>query len=365
MDCKKKILIADDSALMRRISCDIINTDDRFCVEDMAANGLEVIDLLKTKEYDAVVLDVVMPRLDGIGVLKEIKRLGIRVNVVVFSTQTADGTEITMEALSLGAFDFIHKPGSIMAAKTEEFMEHYLSVLDCAASNRRKTDIVYKRHRIRPQKQTVAKTTPIPVSKPVRGRNGSGEKIVAIASSTGGPKALQEVIPRLPADLDAPVLVVQHMPVGFTQSLAQRLDDLSALHVQEATDGMEIHKGNVYIARGGLHMEVTKSGGKHALMLKDGPTREGVKPCANFMYETLAKSGYDKVICVVLTGMGADGTEGIKSLSEQKEVYVIAQDEFTCAVYGMPKCIITAGMANQIEPIDNVASAIILNVGVQ
>lgn len=394
MDKKKKILIIDDSALMRRINCDIIATDDRFCVEDMAANGIDGLELLKKKNYDAVVLDVVMPKLDGIGVLKEIKRLGIRVNVVVFSSKTAEGTETTLKALELGAFDFIHKPDSILTAKTEEFISHYLSVLDCAASNRKKKPSV--------RRQSGTAVSPMPAQKQKcaltwEQKNGSsreqknvssggsvspeknmtlqksggwhgagfGSKIVAIASSTGGPKALQEVIPLLPADLDAPVLVVQHMPAGFTASLAQRLDELSPLHVQEAEDGMEICKGNVYIAKGGLHMEVAQLGSRHIISLKDGPAREGVRPCANFMYETLGTSGYEKVICVVLTGMGADGTEGIQNLSKQKNVYVIAQEESTCAVYGMPKCIVATGMTDQIEPIDNIASAIISNAGVQ
>lgn len=356
---KKKILIIDDSALMRRISCDIIATDDRFCVEDMAANGLEALELLKAKEYDAVVMDVVMPGLDGIGVLKEIRRLGIGANVVVFSTKTAEGTDTTLQALELGAFDFIHKPDSILAAKTDEFIAHYMSVLECATINNRYKKTV----------QTVQAVRKMPLPEPQKNnrvtRTGTGNKIVAIASSTGGPKALQHVIPHLPADLDAPVLVVQHMPAGFTGSLAQRLDELSALHVQEAAEGMEICKGNVYIAKGGAHMEIARSGGKHILTLKEGPVREGVKPCANFMYETLGQSGYDKVICVVLTGMGADGTEGIRNLSKKKDVYVIAQEESTCAVYGMPRSVVDAGMTNQIEPIDNIASAIILNAGVQ
>lgn len=349
---KKKILVVDDSALMRRIVCDIIALDDRFCVQDMAANGVEAVALLKQNTYDAVILDVVMPKLDGIGVLMQIKELGIDTTVVMYSTATTEGAATTIKALELGAVDFIHKPSTIMGAKTESFMERFLSILECAVEqNEAKQE--------RSGHVAASEKVKTPVAE------GDSRKIVAIASSTGGPKALQEVIPYLPADLDAPVLIVQHMPEGFTASLAQRLDELSPLTVQEAEDGMEICKGNVYLARGGKHMEVTVRKGKHYLVLKDGPTREGVRPCANFMYETLGTSEYDSIVCVVLTGMGADGTQGILNLSKQKDIHVIAQNQDTCAVFGMPRSIVATGMADRIEPLDNIASAIILNAGVQ
>lgn len=349
MECnKKKILVVDDSALMRRIMCDIISADNRFVVADMAANGEEALVLLQKNTYDAVILDVIMPKLDGIGVLEKIKELGIAANVVVFSTTTTEGAATTIRALELGAFDFIHKPNAILEAKTDRFMERFLSILECATAH---VEVVAEKAQPGRKKIASAKSGP--------------EKIVAIASSTGGPKALQEVIPYLPAQLDAPVLIVQHMPAGFTASLAQRLDELSPLHVQEATDGMEIQKGNVYLAQGGKHMEVEKRGNAHYIVLKDGPTREGVRPCANFMYESLGVSGYDSVICAVLTGMGADGTQGVMNLSKQKPIHVIAQEKSTCAVYGMPRSIVASGIVDQIEPLDNIASAIILNAGVQ
>ncbi|MBE5882262.1 MAG: chemotaxis-specific protein-glutamate methyltransferase CheB [Lachnospiraceae bacterium] len=344
----KKILVVDDSALMRRIICDIISADNRFFVQDMAANGEEAMSLLKEHSYDAVILDVIMPKMDGIAVLEQIRRLGIETKVVVFSTTTTEGAATTIKALELGAFDFIHKPNAILEAKTDHFMERFLSILDCATQ--REEPMVEK---IKEGK-----------GKMVSEEKGSN-KIVAIASSTGGPKALQEVIPYLTTDLDAPVLIVQHMPAGFTASLAQRLDELSALHVQEAQDGMEICKGNVYLAQGGKHMEVAQREGRHYIVLKDGPTREGVRPCANFMFETLGASGYDSVVCVVLTGMGADGTQGIQNLSKQKSIHVIAQEKSTCAVYGMPRSVVATGIVDQIEPLDNIASAIILNAGVK
>ena len=193
----------------------------------------------------------------------------------------------------------------------------------------------------------------------------SGDKIVAIASSTGGPKALQSVIPKLPANLNAPVVLVQHMPAGFTKSLAERLDVLSPLSVKEAEDGDLLEKGHVYIAPGGKHMKVARSGNRTRIYFTMEPTREGVRPAANYMYESLIDTAYNEVCCVVLTGMGADGTAGIKNLIQKKKLHIIAQDEATCAVYGMPKSIVASSLVNEVLPLDKVADAITRDVGTQ
>ena len=192
----------------------------------------------------------------------------------------------------------------------------------------------------------------------------AGRKVVAIASSTGGPKALQKLIPLLPSDLSAPVLIVQHMPAGFTEALAERLDTLSELSVKEAQEGDVLLPGNAYLARGGKHMNVVKSGAKHVIHYTDEPHREGVRPCANYMYESLADCGYVEVICAVLTGMGADGTAGIKNLKEKKKVTVFAQNEETCAVYGMPRSIVLSGLTDNGLTLEQIAQEIIRNVGV-
>lgn len=165
-------------------------------------------------------------------------------------------------------------------------------------------------------------------------------KIVAIACSTGGPKVLQTIIPGLPTDLKAPVLVVQHMPEGFTKSLSDRLDSISRINVSEAVDHEEILSGHVYIAKAGRHLKVRSDNSVSRIVLADGEIREGVKPCANYMYESLADSNYDEIICVVLTGMGSDGAEGIKTLSLSKKIKVIIQDKESSAVFGMPGSIL-------------------------
>lgn len=348
---KKKVLIVDDSALMRRMVCDIINSDDAFEVKDMAPDGRQALQLLRQNTYDVVILDIVMPGVDGIGVLQEMQNMPAPPNVVVFSSEVGDGTKVTIQALELGAFDFIKKPKSVEDAKAELFVKRFLGILQLAVQ----AGASKKRRRLQmPALRPASKS---------RGRTGDS-KIVAIASSTGGPKALQSVVPFLPANLDAPVLVVQHMPAGFTDSLAKRLDEMSALHVQEAQNGMEVARGNVYIAKGGYHMEAVQKKDKVLLSLRDGPTREGVKPCANFMYESLSETEYGLIVCAVLTGMGCDATAGIRNLKQKKPVHTIAQDQNTCVVHGMPGAACAAGIVDQVKPIDKIAQAIINEVGV-
>ena len=191
-----------------------------------------------------------------------------------------------------------------------------------------------------------------------------GKKIVAIASSTGGPKALQELVPLLPPNLNAPVVLVQHMPAGFTEALAKRLDEISPIKVSEAKEAEIIEKAHIYISMGGKHMNVHQTPLGSKIRYSDEPHREGVKPCANYMYESLVDSDYDEIVCVVLTGMGADGTAGIETLSKAKKTTIIVQNEATCTVYGMPKAIVKAGLTKTELDLQSIAREIIQNVGV-
>lgn len=359
---KKKILIVDDSALMRRVMCDIINSDERFQVVEQAFDGEKAYELLKTNQYDGVVLDVNMPKINGIQLLRMLQKDKIRARIMMASTDTREGASVTIEALELGAIDFIEKPANLSYLKGNDFKAKFLDIL-LAVTTSRQTNI-QKESLIPKQKQEESTRKLVDIvrrSQPAVG----GQKIVAIASSTGGPKALQSVVPRLPAELAAPVLIVQHMPKGFTQSLAERLNSLSKLEVKEAVDGEPVESGKVYIAQGGKHMNVAMKGGRAVISYSDEPPREGVKPCANYMYESLKNSNYSQVVCVVLTGMGADGTKGIVNLETAKKVHVIAQDEATSTVYGMPKSIAATGLVNQVVGLDDVAQEIIMNVGVK
>lgn len=192
----------------------------------------------------------------------------------------------------------------------------------------------------------------------------AGKKIVAIASSTGGPKALQKLIPLLPSNLNAPVMIVQHMPAGFTEALAGRLNMLSPIAVKEAAEGDVLLPGQVYLARGGRHMKAVKSGARHLIRYSDEPPREGVRPCANYMYESLGACSFEELVCAVLTGMGADGTAGIKNLKLKKKITVFAQSEATCAVYGMPRSVVLAGLSGRGISLEQIAQEIVKNVGV-
>lgn len=357
----KKILVVDDSALMRRVLCDIINSDERFFVEDRATNGLEALDLLSRKQYDGVVLDVNMPKMNGLELLKEMQKYKISARVVMSSTDTSEGTKITLEALELGALDFIHKPDNVADCRSASYKRRFLEILHVV------TESLPPVFETEVQKREVGNIS-VQMTELVKKHASSvkGRKIVAIASSTGGPKALQSVIPLLPASLEAPVLIVQHMPQGFTQTLAERLNLLSQVSVKEAQEGDILENGHVYLSMGGRHLNVVSApGGKYKIHYSDEPAREGVRPCANYMYESLRTSQYDEVICVVMTGMGADGTKGILKLMEGKKTYVIAQAQETCAVYGMPRSIVNAGVVNQIVPLDQIAQEIIINVGVK
>ncbi len=370
---QKKILVVDDSSLMRRVASDIINSDNRYHVEGAARDGQEALELIRKNQFDAVVLDVNMPKMNGLDLLRELQRERINVRVLMFSSTTGEGTKETIEALELGAIDFIQKPDSLMAVKEEKFKTKFLDLLAITA----KASLVGGVGTFTQKPSGDNKTAPRSASSFARVSSSekaitlrkstgrvSGDKVIAIACSTGGPKALQKVVPLLPSNINAPVLLVQHMPAGFTKSLAERLDSLSKVHVKEAVDGELIKKGTVYIAEGGKHMKVSRSGNGMKIYYSDEPAREGVKPAANYMYESLIDSPYAEICCVVLTGMGADGTAGIKNLEGKKNIYVIAQDEATSAVYGMPKAIALTGLVNEIVSLEKVADAIERSVGV-
>ena len=358
-DMKKNLLIVDDSALMRRVLCDIINSDSNFQATDVCRDGLEAYERLKVKSYDGVILDVNMPRMDGLQLLEKLQKENIEANVIMVSTLTTKDAEVTILAMERGAIDFVTKPANIIEAKGLAFKEQILSVLTAVLVT--KGEVGKARKPAATRVEPKAEKTPV-VKPKANGRN----KVVALGCSTGGPKALQSAIPKLPPNLDAPIVLVQHMPAGFTKSMADRLNQISDISVKEAEDGDILQKGMVYIAPGGKHMEIKKeSSGNHKVLLNDMPAIGGLKPCANVTYDSLSGSGYDQIVCVVLTGMGADGTDGILTLGRSKPVHVIAQNAETCVVYGMPKAIAEAGVVDEVVPLDEVAKTITKSVGVK
>ena len=377
---KKNILVVDDSALMRRVICDIINSDDNFQAIDICRDGQEAYEKLKTKSYDGLLLDVNMPRMDGLQLLEALQKDGIKANIIMVSTLTTKEAEVTIMALERGAIDFVTKPTNIVEAKGEDFKNRLIEVLSAVLRTQKipsrstyQTSAPIQRQTVnRPQAVNAKALSTAPLdSKPAApvkrlAATAGKNKLVALACSTGGPKALQEVIPYLDAGMNAPMVLVQHMPAGFTKSMADRLNEISPIAVKEAEEGDVLQKGHVYIAPGGKHMEVKKNpDGTHKIVLNDMPAIGGLKPCANITFDSISNTGFDEIICVVLTGMGADGTNGILSLCQHKPVHVIAQNAETCVVYGMPKAIAEAGVVDEVVSLKDVAKTITKNVGVK
>ena len=386
----KKILIIDDSALMRRVISDIIKTNKQYEVADFARDGLEGFDRIVShpKMYDAIILDINMPKMNGLELLEMLQKNRIQETVIVVSTVAKEGAKETIKALELGAFDFVTKPENFIEAKGEDFKKRILDMLEVATAGSTKASVISTM----PVTQTIntratslrtfgsaredrssAVSMPrtsqpvmtVKMGNPAAYKKDHANRVVALACSTGGPKSLQQVIPYLPKELDAGVVVVQHMPAGFTKSLAMRLNEISKVTVKEAENGDIITKGTVYIAPGGRHIRLVKSGSETKVALSDEPPVDALRPCANIMYESLVNSPYDEIVCVVLTGMGADGTKGIKALKEHKKIYVIGQNEAPSIVYGMPRAVAEAGLVNEVKPLEEIADAITRNTGVR
>lgn len=353
----RKFLIIDDSALMRRVISDIIKMNSEYEVLDTAVDGVDGLDKLVAHPgyYDLVILDINMPKMNGLEMLEMLQKNHMHEAVVVVSTVAIEGAKETIRALELGALDFVKKPENFYEVKGDGFKNKILKVIEMV------TGSDFNRVPV----ATMPTHTDVRVHVPVKRVKPGTNKIVAIACSTGGPKSLQHVIPYLPENLDAGVVLVQHMPKGFTASLAMRLNSLSKAVVKEAEDGEVIEKGHVYIAPGGMHIIIAQSGKNHVIRYSDQPPVDGLRPCANIMFKSLSDTDYDDITCVVLTGMGADGTKGIQSLVDTgRRVHVIAQDAESCIVYGMPRAIAEAGLANEIQPLNKISESIIKNVGV-
>ena len=369
---QKKILVIDDSALMRRVLSDIINSDNRFLVKKTANNGIEALDLIvdQKETYDGVILDINMPKMNGLELLANLERFNIKLPIIIVSTLAKEGAKETIRALELGAFDFVTKPESFLEVKSDDFKTRLLERLSLATnlsstSSERVIELTKKEEVFTTPKNNAISSSDAIMSSRRTLRRSVGNRLIFIACSTGGPKALQQLIPFLPSDLNVPVLLVQHMPEGFTYSLSHRLNELSKVEVKEAEDGDILKKGVVYIAQGGRQMRVVHVNGVESLSITQEGARNGLKPCADITLESLETSGFDDIICVVLTGMGQDATAGIKILSKTKNLHVIAQNQETCTVYGMPKVIYESGLVNEVVPMDKITEAIIKNLGVQ
>lgn len=351
----KKILLIDDSALMRRVMSDIIKNIDGFTVAYLASNGEEGYEyLIKYKDIDIVMTDINMPKMDGLSLIQKAKDEQFYVPFIVFSAR--EDACAVLNALDLGAIEFIKKPDYIHRKQINRYADKIKKALFMAAEVEERA---YKQHNLKPV--TVSAQS---IKNRQHHKIKHEKKLVALVCSTGGPRALQSVIPKLPKNLAAPLVLVQHMPEGFTHTLAVRLNEQSDVLVKEAESGDVLENGHVYIARGGSHLALRECEHGCEVYFEDKPPIGGLKPCGNIMLTSLCDSSYDEIICVILTGMGADGTKGIQELSRYKDVYVIAQDEASSTVYGMPRAVYDAGLCDCVCSLDHIAEEITKKVGV-
>lgn len=335
-----KVMIVDDSAFMRFAISQQLSEQPQTTVIGTASNGKEALKLIPKLQPDVITLDVEMPQMDGLTTLRHIMAEFPR-PVIMFSSLTQDGASETIQALMLGAVDFIPKPAN--RADIRRVMDEMTNKIVNAA----KAKVTH--HENRP-------STSQPRNQPAKSLRVYHRKapIVLIGSSTGGPGALSEVIPALPASLPSPVLIVQHMPAGFTHSLSERLNSISKLQVKEAAQGDSLMVGQVLLAPGGFHMTVDEN---ENIALNQQPPVHGVRPAVDVTLKSLIQRFRSNIIAVIMTGMGSDGTRGA-ALLHSDGGYVIAEHESTCIVWGMPRSVVEADAADAVLPRPQIASAI-------
>lgn len=347
-----KVMVVDDSAFMRKIISDILSEDKDIEVLWTARNGQDALEKLAYANTDVITLDIQMPVMDGITTLEEIINK-YNIPVIMLSSLTVEGAESTLKALEIGAVDFIAKPNNIISLNIRE--EKYKLIEKVKMASRVKKDSkcyipILKTNTI---KNIISSKEDI---------NQAGF-IVAIGTSTGGPKALQSVISQIPANINGSILVVQHMPEGFTKSLAARLDSISNIKVKEAEDGEKLIKGYCYIAPGNYHLTVLEGKEEIILRLDRKATVSGHRPSVDVMMESVAAIKSLKKIAVIMTGMGSDGAKGMKKIFDTGG-YTIAQDEDSSVVYGMPRAAINNGSVNKILPLNEISNELIDLLGV-
>lgn len=353
------VLVVDDSAFMRKMLTDILESTREIKVVGTARDGFEALKKVKELNPDIITLDVEMPSMDGLSCLRELQKI-TDIPVIMLSSRTGTGEQSTIEALEAGAIDFITKPTGLFDISGEEKKKEIIEKVKMARAIRTVKQVVSRPAASRP-------APVLPVTKAVQtGRRKSDLKtLIVIGTSTGGPKALQEVIPFIPDDIPAAVVIVQHMPPGFTKSLADRLNTLSRLTVKEGENNEVIKPGFAYIAPGDFHMEVFGDGPDMKIRLTKGPPLGSLRPAVNVLMDSVAKSGFPSVIGVVMTGMGNDGKEGIVKMKKANNAFIISQDEQSCVVYGMPKSAVSTGVVDEIVPLKEISEVIVKYMGVE
>lgn len=342
-----RIMLVDDSVVIRRLLADTLQGDPEIVVCGTAGDGLAALEKLEGFQPDAIVLDIEMPRLDGIGTLRELRKKRPRLPVVMFSTLTERGAAATLDALAAGANDYVTKPSNtgsyeLARARVRETLVPKLKAL-CG----------------RGASVATQGSSPTGIAKPSTPRVGPPARvdIVAIGVSTGGPSALEAVLPRLRADFPAPIVLVQHMPPLFTKLLADRLASKSRIKVVEAQDGQPLARGVCHIAPGDWHMSLKSDGALVRIALDQAPHENSCRPAVDPLLRSVARIYGPNSLSVILTGMGQDGLKGCEA-TRKAGGWVYAQDEATSVVWGMPGFVARSGLADKVLPLDQVAGEI-------
>lgn len=352
MGRKIKVLVVDDSALMRKLISRILESDPDIQVVDTAPDGSFALRKIPQTNPDVITLDVEMSGMDGVTALERIMTES-PLPVVMISSLTQEGTDITLKCLELGAIDFVPKPSGTISLDIEKQAKAIIEKVKIAGSvDRSKLRI----RRLRETKDDAAERQ----DGHLFAESTKMGKAVVIGVSTGGPPTLMEIIPKLPADLPAPVFVVQHMPAGFTTSFAQRLDSVSYLKVVEARSGEVVTNGKVFVAPGGIHMSVTKRGLAEGVIIHTSsePYDSLHKPSVDVMMKSAVKLYGKNTVGVILTGMGNDGTEGMKMIKSWGGKTIV-EDEISCIVFGMPNSVIAAESADQVLSLSEISAGIV------
>lgn len=341
-----RVLVVDDSVVVRKLLSEALASGPEVQLAGTASNGAIALAKIPQLSPDVVTLDIEMPGLNGIETLVQIRKLYPNLPVIMFSTLTEHGAAVTLEALSLGASDYVTKPtnsSSLASAMSQVRRELIDKILSLAG------------HSQVPHAPLVEQTKR-------RKTAASRIEILTIGTSTGGPKALAEVIPRLPSEFPVPVVIVQHMPPLFTRLLAERLNSQSQIRVNEGEAGCPLEPGHVWIAPGNHHMTIARRGTRTVLDLNQGPPENSCRPAVDVLFRSVAQVYGSSVLAVVMTGMGADGARGAAEIHEAGgEVFV--QDEATSVVWGMPGAVASAGLADKIFPLQQIGHEVIRRVG--